>query len=148
MHEERDLIDFAMKMKTDPNDYSKVVFIVRGLPGSGKSALAKQLAEVVCENDDVFTIGDRYQFEVSKMSLAIGTCKAKFMTAIDDGVKRIAVANTFAKEEDAKFYIDVAKKYGYKVFQVIAQNINDTKNIHEVKNEVVENMRKKFEVTL
>lgn len=148
LHEERDLIDFAMKMKTDPNDYSKVVFIVRGLPGSGKSALAKQLAEVVCEHDDVFTIGDRYQFEISKMSLAIGSCKAKFMNAIDDGVKRIAVANTFQKEEETEYYINVAKKYGYKVFQVIAQNINDTKNIHEIKEDVIENIRKKFEVTL
>lgn len=141
-------IDDAIKIPKDENDYSKVVYIIRGLPGSGKTTLANQIADVVCDNNDLFTSNGLYKFEFSGIQLAIAACKAKFKEAINDGVKKIAVANVFKRHDDAQFYIDVAKKHGYKVFQIITENVNNTENIHGVKPQDIEIQRKKFEVKL
>jgi hypothetical protein len=138
----------AIKIPEDKNDYSKIVYIIRGLPGSGKSVMADQIADVVCENDQLFTNNGLYKFEFSGIQLAIAACKAKFKEAISDGVKRIAVANTFIRHEDAEFYINVAKKNGYKVFQIIVENVNNTANVHGIKESDIEIQRKKFEVKL
>jgi hypothetical protein len=141
-------IDDAIKIPEDKNDYSKIVYIIRGLPGSGKSTMANQIADVVCEDDQLFTNNGLYKFEASGIQLAIAACKAKFKEAVNDGVKRIAVANAFIRHEDTEFYINVAKKNGYKVFQVIAENVNNTANVHGIKENEIEIQRKKFEVKL
>ena len=141
-------IDDAIKIPEDENDYSKIVYIIRGLPGSGKSTIAEQIADVVCEDDQLFTNNGLYKFEASGIQLAIAACKAKFKEAINDGVKRIAVANVFQRHDDAQFYIDVAKKHGYKVFQIITENVNNTENVHGFKPQDIEIQRKKFEVKL
>ena len=138
----------AINVTVDKNDYSKVVYIIRGLPGSGKSTLAHQVADVVCEDDDLFTVNGKYKFELSGVPLAVAACKAKFKESVSAGVGRIAVANVFERHDDAQFYADVARRHGYKVFQIIAENINRAENIHGVKPDVIEKQRKKFEVKL
>ncbi len=141
-------IDGAIRLPDDAGDFSKVVYIIRGLPGSGKSAMAAQIADVVCENDQLFTNNGLYKFEESGIHLAVAACKARFKEAVNDGVRRIAVANMFLKHEDAEFYVNVARRNGYKVFQVIAENVNGTANIHGVKPTDIEKQRRKFEVKL
>ena len=145
--DKRDIeIDDAIRIKPDENDYSRIVYIIRGLPGSGKSTLARNIADVVCENNELFTCNGSYKFEPTGIGLAIAACKAKFKEAVDSGERRIAVANMFSRHEDAAFYIDVAKRNGYKVFQMVVENVNGTTSIHGVKDEDIERQRKKFEV--
>lgn len=129
-------------------DTGKVVYIIRGLPGCGKSTLARSLADVVCEQDEFFMNGNHYQFAPDAMPLAIAHCKNKFKEAIDDGVQRIAVANVFGKESELDYYKHLATRNGYRVFVLLNQNTNNTQNVHGLKTEQIEKMKKHFEVTL
>ena len=126
----------------------KVVFIIRGLPGCGKSTLARSIADVVCEQDEFFTNGNRYNYSPDALPLAIAHCKNKFKEAIDDGVTRIAVANVFGKESEVEYYKQIAERNGYRVFVLLNQNANNTQNVHGIKDEQIKKLKKAFEVTL
>jgi len=140
----------AEEIKLDKEHIStgKIVYIIRGVRGAGKSTLAKSIADVVCENDEFFVNDGYYFFNPVKTNLAVSYCKATFKQAIEDGKLKIAVANTFKKECETKYYKEFAQKHGYAVFQIICQNVNDTKNIHGVDDETVRVQKKKFEVKL
>ncbi len=51
----------------------KVLYIVRGIPGSGKSTFAKQLVGadfLVCEADKYFMVDGEYKFDATKLKQA------------------------------------------------------------------------------
>ena len=45
----------------------KTLFILRGLPGSGKTTLAKSIGAVHFEADMYFMEGNEYKFDVTKL---------------------------------------------------------------------------------
>lgn len=126
----------------------KVVYIIRGIPGCGKSLLAESLAETVCENDEFFTNGNKYLFAPDAIQLAIAHCLNKFKEAIEDGIERIAVANVFPDSDSYQTYIKIARAHGYRVFVLINENIHNTVNIHGFSEEQIQKMKAKFKVTL
>ena len=67
---------------------------------------------------------------------------------MEDGIQNIFICNVFKKHRHAEKYVQMAGKYGYKVFSIICENINDTKNIHDVDQATVSNQKKGFEVKL
>lgn len=51
------------------------LLLIRGLPGSGKSTMAKEYAKagyVHCEADQFFEIDGQYRFDASKLRLDVG----------------------------------------------------------------------------
>jgi hypothetical protein len=45
-------------------------------------------------------------------------------------------------------YVDLAEKYGYRVFSVIVENRHGSSNVHGVPDEVIEKMKERFEIKL
>ncbi len=137
----------------------KTLFIVRGLPGSGKSTFAEKLVGsdfLVCEADKYFIDKEtgQYNFDGSKIKDAHRWCQELVETYMKDSLvnhqfyREIAVSNTFTQEWEMKPYFELAEKYGYKVFTIVVENRHGGKNIHGVPDDKLEIMRNRFEFKL
>ena len=132
----------------------KILYLVRGCPGSGKTTVAKTLGSIIIEADQYF-VDDKgnYKFDGSKIKLAHEYCKAQteaWMQTKGDQVNtdKIAVSNTFTQEWEMEPYFEMAKKHGYKVFSIVVENRHGGINVHEVPEEKLEQMRNRFEIKL
>ena len=127
----------------------KVLFIVRGLPSSGKSTFAKQLTANVFEADHYFYDNDgNYNFVPSEIKDAHKECQDFVRIAMESSIPKIAVSNTFTQEWEMKTYFELAEKYGYMVFSVIVEKRHNNKNNHNVPEEKIEQMKNRFEIKL
>lgn len=127
----------------------KVLYIVRGIPGSGKSTFAKQLTSNVFEADQYFLdINGNYNFDFTKIKDAHKDCQDNVKSAMKSSISKIAVSNTFTQEWEMKVYFDLAKEFGYKVFTIIVENRHGGTNIHNVPEDKVESMKNRFEIKL
>lgn len=127
----------------------KVLYIVRGIPGSGKSTFAKQLTSNVFEADQYFLdINGNYNFDFTKIKDAHKDCQDNVKSAMQSSISKIAVSNTFTQEWEMKVYFDLAKEFGYKVFTIIVENRHGGTNIHNVPEDKVESMKNRFEIKL
>jgi predicted kinase len=126
------------------------LYLVRGLPGSGKSTFASSLGYPVFEADQYFIDPEtnEYNFDMSKIKLAHSWCKLRVEHGMEDGLDKIIVSNTFTQEWEMQPYIDLAKKYGYTVFTIVVENRHGGTNIHAVPEETLTRMRDRFEVKL
>jgi len=127
----------------------KILYIVRGIPGSGKSTLAKHLTSNVFEADHYFYDNDgNYNFIPSEIKEAHKECQQFVGYAMESGIQKIAVSNTFTQEWEMVPYLDLAKKHGYMVFTVIVENRHGGVNQHGVPDDKLELMRNRFEIKL
>jgi len=127
----------------------KVLYIVRGIPGSGKSTFAKHLTANVFEADHYFYDNDgNYNFIPSEIKDAHKECQEFVRYAMESGVKKIAVSNTSTQEWEMKVYQDLAETYGYMVFSVIVENRHGGVNQHNVPEEKIEQMKNRFSIKL
>jgi predicted kinase len=125
------------------------LFIIRGIPGSGKSTFAKNLATVHFEADMFFMDENGvYNFDASRLSEAHSWCRNAVKDAMKDGVDKIAVSNTFTRKWEMEPYILMAEEFGYRVFSVIVENRHGGENLHSVPEEKIEEMRNRFEIKL
>ena len=127
----------------------KVLYIVRGVPGSGKTTLAKQLTSNVFEADHYFYDNDgNYNFIPSEIKEAHKECQQFVGFAMESGIQKIAVSNTFTQEWEMEPYFELAKKYGFKVFTIIVENRHGGVNEHGVPEDKIEQMKNRFEIVL
>ncbi|TXH44158.1 MAG: ATP-binding protein [Desulfurellales bacterium] len=122
------------------------LIIVRGLPGSGKTTLARVLARTLaaehCEADSYFARGGSYKFDPRKLDAAHADCLARAKIAIDDG-RSVVVANTFTRRWEMQPYLDLAADRGIKVIELVA--VGKWQNTHNVPSEAIERMRARWE---
>jgi predicted kinase len=137
----------------------KMLYIVRGIPGSGKSTFAKTLVGhdfLVCEADKYFIDKEtgEYKFDFSKIKDAHKFCQDMVETYMKDSLlndnfyKEIAVSNTFTQEWELQPYYELAIKYGYYVTSIIVENRHGGVNEHGVPEDKIELMRNRFEIKL
>jgi predicted kinase len=127
----------------------KVLYIVRGIPGSGKSTLAKQLTANVFEADHYFYDNDgNYNFIPSEIKEAHKECQQFVGYAMESGIPKIAVSNTFTQEWEMEPYFELAKTYGYKTFSIVVENRHGNESIHGVPEDKLEQMKNRFEIKL
>ena len=127
----------------------KILYIVRGIPGSGKTTFAKQLTSNVFEADHYFYDNDgNYNFIASEIKEAHKECQQFVGYAMESGIPKIAVSNTFTQEWEMKPYFELGEKHGYKVFSVIVENRHGGTNKHGVPEDKIELMKNRFEIKL
>jgi len=134
----------------------KNLYIVRGLPGSGKSTFARSIAKPyqIFEADHYFMKRGKYNFDVTKLKDAHDDCKQRVANRMRENLfnsiffNNIVVSNTFTQEWEMKPYFDMAEKHGYKVFSIIVENRHGGKNEHGVPDDKLEIMRNRFEIKL
>lgn len=127
----------------------KILYIVRGVPGSGKSTFARQLTSNVFEADQYFIDNEgNYNFIPSEIKNAHAECQDDVKSAMLSSIPKIAVSNTFTQEWEMNPYLELAKQFGYVVFTVIVENRHGGKNVHGVPEEKIELMKNRFEIKL
>jgi predicted kinase len=136
---------------------NKVLVIVRGLPGSGKSSFANLVWNnyAICEADKFFyDEAGNYNFDPSKLKQAHEWCRQEVETKMKDNQNNpqyypeIIVSNTFTQEWEMQTYFDLAEKYDYKIFSVIVENRHGNKNIHGVPDDTLKRMKDRFQISL
>ena len=131
----------------------KTLYILRGIPGAGKTTLAKSIGAVHFEADMYFMVGKEYKFDVTKLKQAHAWCQDQVRISMKNsdnkiGDLRIAVSNTFTQEWEMEPYVEMAKEYGFKVFTLIVENRHGGVHQHEVPEDKIELMKNRFEVKL
>ena len=119
--------------------------IIRGLPGSGKSTMAKTLALVGYrhfEADQYFERDGAYRFDPEKLKEAHAWCLLQAKHCMLQG-KDCVVSNTFTKLWEMKPYIDLARALDAEIQIIVASG--KWKNVHNVPEEVIERMRARWE---
>lgn len=150
--------DSMKTIKISAND--KVLFLLRGLPGSGKSFLSKQLAGetgVVYSTDDFFINKEtgKYEFDPKKIGYNHKRNYERTVEALEKGISPIVVDNTFTQSWEGKNYALAAQKYGYKIeikepSTEWAWNVEELakRNSHGVPAEAIQRMKDRYQKDL
>ena len=99
----------------------KKVYILIGLPGSGKSTWTEEKVKwlektewAICSADTYFIKDGEYQFDPTKLGTAHRQCFIKFDTHVSViGTETVIVDNTNIHPEHRQPYIELAEKMGY-----------------------------------
>jgi predicted kinase len=135
----------------------KILLLVRGPPGSGKTHLARGVAAylktgLICSADSYFMQDDQngqpvYKFEQNKMKDAHAHCQMQFTEALTLGTRVIIVDNTNLKLKEYADYSASAKAAGYRtlIFEVQCRDEKDaevffSRCVHRVPLEQIKTM--------
>lgn len=121
------------------------LLLIRGLPGSGKTTMAKKYAEagyVHCEADQYFERDGTYRFDSSKLHAAHDDCLRRAIAAMDAG-HSVVVSNTFTRLWEMEPYLKAAKKRG--INTRIIETTGNWPNVHGVPADAIERMRARWE---
>lgn len=117
------------------------LFLIRGVPGSGKTTYAKTLG-----------IADHYEadmwfeknggYDPAKIKLAHGWCQNRAIEAMQSG-RDVIVSNTFTRLWEMLPYKEAARKLGVEVIEKVMTG--EWPNVHGVPADKVRQMRERFE---
>ncbi|XP_043479286.1 NEDD4-binding protein 2 [Leptopilina heterotoma] len=129
----------------------KIMVIVRGLPGSGKTYLARSIAQLADEDnpaqfifstDDYFMKKGRiYDFDLRKLDDAHTFNQKRVLKAVTNGISPIIVDNTNTQCWEMKPYVIFAVKYGY-FLEVLEPNTRWANNVNELTKRNIHNVPK------
>ena len=118
----------------------KVMFVMRGVSGSGKSTVARKLADkfdaVIASQDDYFMEDGVYHFNYLKLSEAAMYCYDTAFQAVMEG-RSVVVDNMNLLKSYYSPYVMMAQHQGYKVFLVQPDFLQPIENISEVDEELI-----------
>lgn len=123
----------------------KELYILRSVPGAGKSTLAKSLISgiensVICEADSFLYENGEYIWTPDRAYMAHKKCQSLFKESLEKNVERIVVSNTNVYLADVKLYKELAEQYGYTVFVLIVENRHGGTDSHDVSDEIKDKM--------
>lgn len=119
--------------------------LIRGLPGSGKSTVARQYFNdcVHLEADMYFTSpAGNYVYDPVKIKQAHAWCQESTKIFLNNK-KDVVVSNTFTTHKEIDFYINYAKENS--IPYIIFRMNNNYGSIHNVPEETIEKMKARFE---
>lgn len=125
------------------------LYIIRGLPGSGKSTMAQMIYQ--ChkdsaahrEADQYFTLFNNGQFSPTLLGDAHAWCQREIDKGMQKRKEAVIVSNTFIRRWEYQPYIEMATLHGYSV-QIIECKGQFT-SIHNVPEHTIAKMRANWE---
>lgn len=131
----------------------KELYLLRGLPGAGKSTLAKMLVgeKDYCHKEaDMYFMDPygNYRFNTMELKDAHKWCQDEIEFVMKYEHTPVVVSNTFTQEWEMKDYYELAEKYGYRVHSLVIENRHGGINSHGVPEEKLEQMKNRFDLKL
>jgi len=118
--------------------YPEIV-LIRGLPGSGKSTMARQMVGYEhVEADQYLEVDGRYVYDAGKVRAAHDWCVAKAKAALESG-RNVVVSNTFARLWEIQRYADLG--YPLRVIEATGR----WRSVHGVPMHKINAMRARWE---
>ena len=120
------------------------LILIRGLPGSGKSTMARAMADRRhFEADMFFEDADGvYSYDREKIKDAHEWCQRETFNALANG-NPVVVSNTFTRVSEMRSYFEMAKRFNIEVRVIVADGT--WQNVHGVPDVVVDKMRQRWE---
>ena len=107
----------------------KKLVMMRGIPGSGKSTKAQEIARkhlenggrsvAICSTDDYHMEGDEYVFKPKMLGDFHVRNQLRAYEYCRNGIELVIIDNTNIKRKDMTTYISNAKSCGYQIEEVI-----------------------------
>jgi predicted kinase len=129
----------------------QTLFLIRGMPGCGKTTLAMQLDLDMFEADQFFVDSNgNYFFDPSKLPQAHAECGKNTLECLLDG-KSCIVSNTFSMRWEMETYLQMAKNNNVRV---VVMDLFDggctdeelvARNVHGVPLGAIQAMRNRWE---
>ncbi|KAM6140734.1 LOW QUALITY PROTEIN: NEDD4-binding protein 2-like 2 [Pterocles gutturalis] len=111
---------FSLQLPEERRSSQKVLLILRGLPGSGKSTLSRILLGqsrdgVVFSTDDYFRQQDGYAYNAAQLGDAHDWNQKRAKQAMDQKKSPVIIDNTNIQAWEMKPYVEAALEKGYRV---------------------------------
>lgn len=121
------------------------LYIIRGLPGSGKSTYARKTYPYLplYEADDFFTNQSTYNWSYSFIKQAHKLCLLNATKELYHH-NSVVVANTFTTIKEMQPYLDLEKTFPYIKIHVI-EMLGKYKSIHNVPEKTLQHMADRWE---
>lgn len=113
-----------------------MLYLIRGIPGSGKTTYAKQLGIFHVEADMFHMKDGEYRWDPKRVKQAHDWCYRTVAAALDKGMD-VVVSNTFTKVWELEKYLEFDP--------VVYVCSGEYQNIHNVPEEVVQRMKDRWE---
>jgi len=122
------------------------LILIRGLPGSGKTTMAKSMMTPNTrhyEADMYFDQADgNYKFDASQLKQAHAWCQRKTRAALEAGLD-VIVSNTFTQHWEMESYVKMAEELGVKLEIITARG--QWQNIHGVPDSAIQRMKDRWQ---
>lgn len=119
--------------------------LIRGLPGSGKSTIARQyFNDCIHLEADMYFISPQgvYLFDGTKIRYAHSWCFDTTKILLNNN-KSVVVSNTFTTKKEIAPYIEYAKENN--IPYIVFRTNHTYGSIHEVPEEAINRMKNRFE---
>ena len=134
------------------------VYIIRGLPGSGKSTIAKELAKaavadglsvVIHTTDDYHMVDGKYCYDPPKSKEYHRKNFLAFQCSCRKGIAVVVCPNTNIHKGQYGRYEECAKEHGYTVFKIVMDEFSirtaGRRTEHKMPENIIYGMKKDFE---
>ncbi|EMP29559.1 NEDD4-binding protein 2 [Chelonia mydas] len=135
----------------------QVLVLLRGVPGSGKSFLARTLLEdnpsgIILSTDDYFYKNGQYQYDANCLGEAHEWNRKRAKEAFEKRISPIIIDNTNVQAWEMKPYVALSQQYKYKVmfrepdtWWKFKPKELERRNIHGVSKEKIKRMLERYE---
>lgn len=125
----------------------KTLYVLQGVPGSGKSTVARAMAHgltncVICSTDDFFYQDGEYRFDPARLAENHAKNLSRAVSCMQNGFT-VILDNTNIKRWHVQPYVEAARENGYSVVYIRVNG--QFANIHGVPDHTVCRMRDEME---